>query len=243
MKLLIDIGNSRIKWLYGNEVPGIVEAVSYKTNWQEKLYRAFHLMPTPDLIGLSSVNNSEIEETIIDLADQLWQKPVKIFQAQKQTNSTLTVGYEDASKLGTDRYLAMLGARGLCKEALCVVGCGTAITLDVIDDHGRHLGGLILPGIRLMENALLNNTQKLIPMRWTAQLIGNDTATCIGAGIHHAIPAGIDGIMDELEGKHGLYFRRYAFGGDAQILFGNRPTYRIEPDLMFRGMFAHLDGA
>lgn len=241
MKLLIDIGNSRIKWLYGHDVPGIVEAVSYKTNWQERLFRAFHLMPAPNLIGLSSVNQQSIEEEIIVLVDRLWQKPVKIFHAQKHTNGSLTVGYEDPTQLGTDRYLAMLGARSLCQDPLCVVGCGTAITLDAVDGQGRHLGGFILPGIRLMENALLNNTQKLSPMRWTAQLMGTDTATCIGAGIHHAIPAGIDAIMDEMEGRHGVYFNRYAFGGDAQILFGNRPTYRIEPDLMFRGMFAHLE--
>ncbi|UJF25139.1 type III pantothenate kinase [Suttonella sp. R2A3] len=243
MKLLIDIGNSRIKWLYGHDVPGIVEAVSYKTNWQERLFRAFHLMPAPSLIGLSSVNNQAIETQVIDLVDQLWQKPVKIFHSQKHTNASLTVGYEDPSQLGTDRYLAMLGARSLCQDPLCVVGCGTAITLDVVDGQGRHLGGFILPGIRLMENALLNNTQKLSPMRWTPQLMGTDTATCIGAGIHHAVPAGIDAIMDEMEGRHGVYFHRYAFGGDAQILFGSRPTYRIEPDLMFRGMFAHLEEA
>ena len=86
----------------------------------------------------------------------------------------------------------------------------------------------------------LQNTQKLQPMRWTPHPLGKDTASCIGAGIHHALPAGIDHIIDELETAHGYYFKRFAFGGDAQILFGNRPTYRIEPDLMFGGMIAHL---
>ncbi|EHM54850.1 hypothetical protein HMPREF9080_01079 [Cardiobacterium valvarum F0432] len=46
--------------------------------------------------------------------------------------------------------------------------------------------------------------------------------------------------MDELETTTGHYYHRFAFGGDAQILFGNRPDYRIEPDLMFRGMIDRL---
>ena len=47
-------------------------------------------------------------------------------------------------------------------------------------------------------------------------------------------------ILDELETATGHYYHRFAFGGDAQILFGNRPDYRIEPDLMFRGMIDRL---
>ena len=240
MYLLIDAGNSRIKWLYGNAVPGIVEAASYKEDWRTKLWRAWHLLPEPRRIAISCVNNASIETEVAAIVDDLWGKPLQTFTAQKTTNHTLTVAYDEAHTLGADRYLAMLGARGLTHEPLCVVGCGTAITLDVVERDGQHIGGLILPGIRLAENALLQNTQKLRPMRWTPNPLGKDTASCIGAGIHHAIPAGINGIMDELETTTGHYYHRFAFGGDAQILFGNRPDYRIEPDLMFRGMIDRL---
>ena len=240
MYLLIDAGNSRIKWLYGSSVPGIVEAASYREDWRTKLWRAWHLLPEPKRIAMSSVKNDDIVDDVATIADDLWHKPVHVFTAQKETNHTLTVAYADAALLGSDRYLAMLGARGLTHEPLCVVGCGTAITLDVVNRDGQHLGGLILPGIRLAENALLQHTQKLKPMRWTPNPLGNDTASCIGAGIHHALPAGINGIMDELETATGHYYHRFAFGGDAQILFGNRPDYRIEPDLMFRGMIDRL---
>ena len=186
MYLLIDAGNSRIKWLYGSSVPGIVEAASYREDWRTKLWRAWHLLPEPKRIAMSSVKNDDIVDDVATIADDLWHKPVHVFTAQKETNHTLTVAYEDATLLGSDRYLAMLGARGLTHEPLCVVGCGTAITLDVVDRDGQHLGGLILPGIRLAENALLQHTQKLKPMRWTPNPLGNDTASCIGAGIHHA---------------------------------------------------------
>ena len=182
MYLLIDAGNSRIKWLYGNAVPGIVEAASYKEDWRTKLWRAWHLLPEPRRIAISCVNNASIETEVAAIVDDLWGKPLQTFVAQKETNHTLTVAYDEAHTLGADRYLAMLGARGLTNEPLCVVGCGTAITLDVVERDGKHRGGLILPGIRLAENALLQNTQKLRPMRWTPNLLGTDTASCIGAG-------------------------------------------------------------
>ncbi|MDO4644005.1 MAG: type III pantothenate kinase, partial [Cardiobacteriaceae bacterium] len=143
MYLLIDAGNSRIKWLYGNTVPGIVEAASYKEDWRTKLWRAWHLLPEPHRIAISCVNNTHIENEVAAIVDDLWGKPLQIFIAQKETNHTLTVAYEEAHTLGSDRYLAMLGARGLTHEPLCVVGCGTAITLDVVDGEGRHSGGLI----------------------------------------------------------------------------------------------------
>lgn len=241
MYLLIDLGNSRVKWVFTRSLPSHVEAVSYKTNWQERLYRAWHLLPCPKMIALSNVNHSEMADYIIQLAQDLWHKEVKILKSQKQTGHLLTLAYEEAEKLGSDRYLAMLGARQLCSEALCVVGCGTAITLDAIDETGKHLGGFIIPGIRLAENALLNHTQKLVPMRWTADLLGKDTASCIGAGIHHVIPAGVNAIIEELEKKYHFLFKRFAFGGDAEILFGHRSNYQIDPDLIFRGMLKSID--
>ncbi len=240
MYLLIDAGNSRLKWLFGRTIPTVVEALSYRDNWQERLYRAWHLLPEPQKIALSSVNNPEVEEYMSALAWRLWQRRIYHFRPQKRTGTKLTVAYERPETLGTDRYLAMLGARDLCGQALVVVGCGTAITFDAVDSDGQHLGGFILPGIRMAENALLNHTQRLVPMRWTANFLGKDTATCIGAGIHHALPAGVEGLATELEQQRGYYFQRFAFGGDASILFSDRPNYQLEPDLIFRGMLANL---
>lgn len=239
--LLIDAGNSRLKWLYGNSIPGIVEAVSYRDNWRRKLYLAWHLLPEPKEIAFSSVTHPTVERTIRKLALKLWQRPITTYVSQKHTPNTLTVAYDPAEKLGSDRYLAMLGARALYQQPLCVIGCGTAITLDAIDEKGNHLGGMILPGMRLAENALLQNTQLLTPMRWSPNKLGQDTASCISAGIHHALPAGIEQIITELEADYQCVFRRFVFGGDAMILFGNRANYHIEADLIFGGMLAHLN--
>lgn len=240
MYLLIDAGNSRLKWLFGDHLPGIVEAVSYNSDWRLKLHRSWHLLPEPDAIVLSNVTNHEVEIAVGKLAAELWRKPIRTLTPPKRTNAILTVAYDEPGTLGSDRYLAMLGARSLSDNPLCVIGCGTALVLDAVDAAGTHLGGLILPGIRLAENALLHHTQKLIPMRWTANFLGTDTASCIGAGIHHALPAGVEQIIAELQKRNGKAFQRFAYGGDAQILFGKHPDYRIEPDLVFAGMLSYL---
>lgn len=243
MYLLIDAGNSRLKWLFGEHLPGMIETLSYSSDWRLRLYRSWHLLPQPDAVVLSNVKDREIETAIEALAAKLWQKAITTIITPKRTNTTLTVAYDEPQTLGSDRYLAMLGGRTLSHDPLCVIGCGTALTVDVVDGEGVHLGGVILPGIRLAENALLNHTRKLVPMRWTANLLGTDTASCIGAGIHHALPGGVAHIIEELQAGNGRRFERFAYGGDAQILFGKRPAYRIEPDLVFTGMLAYLGAA
>lgn len=243
MNLFIDAGNSRIKWIYGHRLPTFIEAVSYRIDWRKKLYLSWHLLPEPQNILLSSVNSSDIETFISNICQKLWNKKLHTITAEKeQNNPKLTVAYKKPEHLGTDRYLAMLGARSLTNDNFCVIGCGTAITLDAVDSSGKHLGGVILPGIRLCENTLLTNTKRLKPMRWTANILGTDTAACIGAGIHHALPSGIEKIIMEIEEETSQIFQRFAFGGDAQILFGKKNSkYQIESDLVFRGMFAYLE--
>src|SRR4029077_11514362 len=68
-------------------------------------------------------------------------------------------GYVQTWRLGADRWGAMLGARPVFRgRALCVVDVGTALTLDLLDAHGHHRGGLLVPGPALMVESLLSNT-------------------------------------------------------------------------------------
>ncbi len=70
----------------------------------------------------------------------------------------MTCGYEDPSRLGVDRWLSVLAARQLSTGPLIVVGLGTAGTLDFVDAKGVHKGGFIVPGLRLMTEALFGGT-------------------------------------------------------------------------------------
>ena len=70
----------------------------------------------------------------------------------------VTCGYEDPSRLGVDRWLAMLAARQLSNRPFIVFGLGTAGTADFVDGDGVHKGGFIVPGLRLMTEALFAGT-------------------------------------------------------------------------------------
>jgi type III pantothenate kinase len=70
-------------------------------------------------------------------------------------------GYSDPAKLGVDRWLAVIAGYAEVQGPLCVLDCGSAITLDFVDQDGRHLGGYIAPGIRLMRQSLMSATDNV----------------------------------------------------------------------------------
>jgi type III pantothenate kinase len=73
----------------------------------------------------------------------------------------ITNAYRQPRRLGVDRWVAMIGARAESKSALCVVDAGTALTIDALDGSGQHLGGQIIPGLRLMARALQTETSDI----------------------------------------------------------------------------------
>jgi pantothenate kinase type III len=69
--------------------------------------------------------------------------------------------YPKHNKLGVDRWLAMLAAYHYYNAPVCIVSCGSALTLDIVDSQGQHLGGMIMPGLNLMQQALSRGTANL----------------------------------------------------------------------------------
>ena len=73
----------------------------------------------------------------------------------------VTNSYRQPRRLGVDRWVAMIGARAEFETTCLVVDAGTAVTLDAIDGSGRHLGGQIIPGVRLMAASLASETSDI----------------------------------------------------------------------------------
>lgn len=162
MKLLLDIGNSNIDWAVENK-NGIqkIHKFSYQKKKLPSKYDAhICLKKKPDAILLSCVVDKLLIKNI-----QLWSKRKwNIIPWQAKVSSyfnELKNGYDDTSKMGVDRWLAMIAAWEKYKEALCVVDCGTAVTVDLIDSYGQHIGGYIVPGIELMQKTLISNADKI----------------------------------------------------------------------------------
>ena len=178
-RLLIDVGNTRIKW-------ALVDPRQRLPQWHPQRgidtgWLACGAVTHGDFATLESSwqrlgLTSELSDAVIShvagpaLRDRLLQLLGRIGLASTALHLFASVacaagvrnGYRDPSSLGCDRFAALIGARSLFpQQRLLVVTCGTATTIDALDDNGDFLGGMILPGMALMSNALARNTAQL----------------------------------------------------------------------------------
>ncbi len=152
----------------------------------------------------------------------------------------LPTAYEDAAKLGIDRWLGVLAARALGEGAALVVDAGTAITLDVLTEGGEHAGGYILPGLAMQQSALAAETVRVkFPQAdWQAQSLGTNTAAAVGHGSIRAICALVREVAHEPPLNQAS--RLYLTGGNARDLAPFLPNAQVVDDLLLIGMQAYV---
>ncbi|MEQ8952723.1 MAG: type III pantothenate kinase, partial [Gammaproteobacteria bacterium] len=150
--------------------------------------------------------------------------------------------YADVSRLGVDRWLAMVAAYQRSGSACMIVDAGTALTVDVLNDDGLHLGGYILPGLELMRSSLEQHTAiRLGDLQQGLSLApGNSTNEAVGNGVNAAVVGAIRQALARLSGENDTV-KLYVSGGDAPVL---RPLLAAVPglhveevqDLVFEGL-------
>lgn len=158
MILLVDAGNTRIKW-----------ALTDGANWRAegalnhdeagRLAELTAATATPGRAVCVSVAGDRITDAITTALASVGLKP-EWFRSTAECCGVIN-GYEDPTQLGADRWAALVGAHALHGSACLVVSAGTATTIDVLDGNGRFQGGVILPGEHLMRQALAGNTAQL----------------------------------------------------------------------------------
>lgn len=150
----------------------------------------------------------------------------------------LVNGYEEPGRLGVDRWLAMLGARAQARGALVVVDAGTALTIDAVDAAGRHLGGYILPGLRMQVAALFSGTADVgVRFDVPAAGPGTNTRAAVVNGVALAAVALAERTLVELQERLADTCSLFITGGDAELL---APLLKVpctrSADLLFQGM-------
>jgi type III pantothenate kinase len=237
MDLLVDIGNTRIKWaLWQNGAMEEGASLSHINGKASGLEQAWARLPCPEQVRVASVAGGAVDHGVAAACEHLWG--IKIYMARPCRDAYgVTLAYADPSRLGVDRWLAMLAARHRGEGACLVVDCGTAVTLDVIDGDGAHLGGLIMPGLQLSWGALLaGTTVAALRFQSTQRPLGTDTEECIAAGI-------LAGIVGAIERVHCIIQHKLAeprvllTGGDAmQIVPLLSCRYEVVPMLVLEGL-------
>ncbi len=157
MKVLVDIGNSRTKYqVEGAEQP---VAVTIANNLIEQAWLEEHWGNAKQVV-VSSVKRGSLLDLVAN-----WASSVNVhltFVNSEKMRFGITNSYEQPELLGVDRWLSMIGgASKYPNTGLIIVDAGTATTLDVLDENGKHLGGWILSGIDLMLKQLGEHTSKV----------------------------------------------------------------------------------
>ena len=157
--LQLDVGNSSAKWrvLEGD----VVVSRGAFTLADEASHEALlGSVEQPAAIQVSSVASEQAANELRRLLLSRWQIEPWFARTQAVTDG-LSNSYEDPTRMGVDRWLAMLGARQRSTGRICVVDAGSALTIDLVDAGGQHEGGYIIPGPALMERALLLDTDRV----------------------------------------------------------------------------------
>ncbi len=164
------------------------------------------------------------------------------------TGSTLVVDHRlsgirfripHPEELGTDRIANAIAAYALVQRPVAVIDFGTATTITVIDGYGDYLGGAIMPGIRLMNEALGMKTSKLreVEVVQPETALGRDTAGCILSGVFIGTAGAVERIVAEIENETGASYAVILTGGNCLLVkaFMQRP-HLVRPDLTLEGL-------
>lgn len=242
MHLLIDIGNTSIKWAcHDGRALSDMRSARHHNALPIDLLAAWEPIDGIDRITACCVGPDRVKDAVIKICHTNWQLQPSFITVEAD-RSPIRVAYPEPSRLGVDRWLALIAAHRLHSEHAIILNAGTAITCDALLSDGHHLGGLILPGIGSLRTALLSTTQ-IPPHESIApdnSLWGTSTGQCIAAGCLHAPAALADRLCRQLRQQTGTNPRLLLTGGDAERLSPliTHPSIHI-PDLVLQGLFYH----
>jgi len=242
MILLLDIGNTRVKWaLLSPDGIGPQRAEPYRT-WNAATFREVVLLPAGqvDRVVVSNVGGDAPAAMVTQGVLQLWGR-VPEFVVPASAAAGIRNGYLRPAQLGSDRWAAMIGAVRAATGPVCVVSVGTAMTIDAVDGTGLHRGGVIVPGIDLMISGLMSSTSDLASRSMEGAegpgLFADNTLGAIHQGARHALAALVDrAVLKMTEGGNPPPAVLLTGGGAEGIAALLTGPSRILPDLVLRGL-------
>lgn len=238
MQLLVDIGNTNLKWAtLASGRLGDMRVVRHHGGLPIDLHAAWEALPAPAQVLVSNVGGEGIGAALRTACISRWQREPRFAQA-RSSGCGVTVAYAQPERLGVDRWLAMIAAHHRWAAPVLIVDAGTAVTYDLLLVDGRQLGGLILPGIEMMRGSLLEGTR--IPSAEPDALIrpwATDTTAAVTSGPLQALAALAERLYERLATEARAVPELVVTGGDAERLLSalDRPV-RYEPSLVLQGL-------
>lgn len=245
--LLIDVGNTRLKWaVLRDGVLGPQHAQGY-ADWSDNEFGAYVLghAGRQARVLVANVGGERVATLISNAVSKTWDiKP--IFLQSTARAGGIENAYPEPAKLGVDRWAAMIGTHAMGVGPACVVSVGTAMTIDGVAESGKHLGGLIVPGPDLMISSLMRNTSDVAVRAETGRtgdaLFADNTRGAVHQGAVHALAALVDRAMHTIEQSCGKRPALVVTGGASQSFerLVSDPLQQV-PDLVLRGLAVLVD--
>ena len=203
--LLVDIGNTRIKWsVLRGEKLGRQKALEHAGITARDLKRQLFVR-TPGLTRViaASVAGTRLNRMLAATCRRETGLACE-FVASARNAAGLTTRYQDPWRLGVDRFMAVIAAYHMARaRGACVIDLGTAMTIDLVDTLGVHLGGAIIPGPELMVASVLKNTAGIAKRASGSlankSLFAQDTRAAIHQGARYAAAAIVDRAVAEAQ--------------------------------------------
>lgn len=220
MKLLLDLGNTRLKWALQRRPSEWLArgALDWQQDIAGELAQAWADVPRPEVIVAASVVDGARENQLAGITQQIFAGTPHWLRTPVSACGVRNA-YAEPHRLGVDRFLAMIAAHATQRTPCVLVSAGTALALDALAADGQHLGGLIAPGVRLMQQSLLDSTALVRPQRPGDILeLADNTADAVTSGCWQAAAALIERFHAQMQLRLGATPTLILGGGDAQQL-------------------------
>jgi type III pantothenate kinase len=241
MHLLIDAGNTRIKWRLVTGEYDFDEVTHY--GLLSDLSKFIKDLDTSKIhVLLATVNQTD------DLKMLLTDSNFKGVQVAVSQLSQLGLhnSYVHPERMGVDRWLAMIAVFTEIKKSdnsrgFIVVDAGSALTIDIVSAIGEHQGGYIVPGLLMAQQALFANTERVIQYDEGSvgdtqsdkyKALGNNTVQCVEYGVINQLAALVRQVKEEY-----LNYQIYFTGGDGEMLAGFLKAGTVDKDLVLKGLW------
>lgn len=240
MILEIDYGNTRLKWrlLDAESLECIARgAVVGLQELQLSLQKAGCL----ELVFCRACSVRAVDENarLSMLIENSYGVVVEYAQSFNTTAGVVN-GYIEPSKLGADRWLAIVAAYTKVRQACVVIDCGTAVTVDYIRSDGRHIGGCIAPGFKMLLAMLQENTQLSVEVATAVHnekmLLGDNTQAAVSAGVRSMFRGFLSEQLKLGQALLGSSFSVLCTGGDRALVCDVADDAVLEEDLVFTGL-------
>ncbi len=249
MLATVDIGNSRLKaalWRGGDIIDTV--AMDYDRTGGDMPSQLMRFVQTPLFTGhdiqrmlVACVAGEAVEQALTEAVAQA-AMPAPEFLRASAACCGIRHAYAEPAQHGVDRWAALIGGRKLSDGALCVIGVGTAVTVDLLSADNRHLGGRIMPGLNLMKTAL-QQTAGVQQVDGEPVRFASNTADAVSSGTYYMLLAAIRQAMEDAEKQLDGNMRAFLTGGQAELVYQalqNQTQFdvatSVQPHLVMHGL-------